>query len=187
MESRTHLLAGWVILAGADLAGWVYLHHPAGPGLLAAVELVTFTAWPYAVLAVLYCLPACVAALIPRSWREWWRRWHDRPAIPARLRRAVYAADRYACLFCGSGDYLQLDHVRPWSRGGLSSLWNLITLCRTCNLTKSNYWPSTQARPSFYRAWDGYDDEPRAALILAAERRARLLPSRAIRAAWALR
>jgi hypothetical protein len=133
-----------------------------------------------------------LAVAIPRSWRVWWRRGRPRPSIRARLRRRVYAADNYHCVYCWRTVDLQLDHVRPWSTGGLSSLWNLVTLCGSCNRAKSNYWQYRNGRIVF-RLWT-YDDVERmptryqldiAAAILARERRARRNPLRWLRAAAA--
>jgi HNH endonuclease len=129
--------------------------------------------------------------LIPRTWRSWWRRGRPRPHIPDRLRYRVQRADRWQCVYCGYHYDLQLDHVRPWSAGGLSSLWNLVTLCGTCNRAKSNYWRYRSGR-IIYRAYtaDGAERMPSrseiagAALILAAERHARLSPLRWARAFW---
>lgn len=30
------------------------------------------------------------------------------------------------------------DHIKPWSKGGKDLLDNLISICRTCNIRKSN-------------------------------------------------
>lgn len=59
-----------------------------------------------------------------------------RAAIPDRLRQAIYERDEYACVDCGSGDDLTLDHIWPWSKGGPDTLNNLRTLCRSCNSRK---------------------------------------------------
>jgi 5-methylcytosine-specific restriction endonuclease McrA len=124
--------------------------------------------------------------LVPGRARIWWRRGQDhRPAIPAALRRAVYAADRHRCCFCGSRDQLQIDHIRPWSRGGLSALWNTMTLCGKCNRVKSNYWVARDGYV-FYRSFPGSDDAKTAAAILAYEKRHRWNPGRWIRAGWSL-
>jgi hypothetical protein len=59
-----------------------------------------------------------------------------RAKIPDALRQAVYERDGFACLHCGSGDDLSLDHVHPWSKGGEDTFENLQTLCRPCNSSK---------------------------------------------------
>lgn len=59
-----------------------------------------------------------------------------------RLRFQVLPRDRFACRSCGASPAskasveLQVDHVRPWSRGGETTLENLQTLCSSCNLGK---------------------------------------------------
>ena len=41
------------------------------------------------------------------------------------------------CFYCGSTYYLTLDHVVPVSRGGLTTVANLVPACRRCNSRKS--------------------------------------------------
>ena len=33
---------------------------------------------------------------------------------------------------------MEVDHIRPWSKGGSDELWNLQPLCKPCNRSKSN-------------------------------------------------
>lgn len=64
--------------------------------------------------------------------------------INLRLRALVMKRDNYKCCFCGRspattpGLELQVDHIKPWSKGGETVLDNLQTLCRDCNLGKSD-------------------------------------------------
>lgn len=57
-----------------------------------------------------------------------------------RLRFLVYRRDRFTCVACGRspathlGVVLHVDHIVPWSKGGLTVLSNLQTLCETCNI-----------------------------------------------------
>ncbi len=67
------------------------------------------------------------------------------PRIPSlRLRFRVFNRDNFACVKCGRspaksiGVELQVDHIKPYSRGGETVLENLQTLCKECNLGKSN-------------------------------------------------
>jgi hypothetical protein len=62
----------------------------------------------------------------------------ERPRISEKMRRAVYERDGYACAECGARDDLTVDHVMPHSKGGATSLANLRTLCKGCNLAKSD-------------------------------------------------
>lgn len=69
----------------------------------------------------------------------------DARRIPGvRLRFRVFQRDSFKCVVCGRspathpGVTLQADHHVPWSRGGLTSLENLRTLCHDCNLGKSD-------------------------------------------------
>jgi hypothetical protein len=56
-----------------------------------------------------------------------------------RLRYLVLSRDRFTCRACGRspatqpGVCLQIDHIVPWSKGGLTVLENLQALCEQCN------------------------------------------------------
>lgn len=53
------------------------------------------------------------------------------------LRQAVLERDGHRCVWCGSPDDLECDHIRPVARGGLPELNNLRTLCRTCHRSRT--------------------------------------------------
>jgi hypothetical protein len=63
-------------------------------------------------------------------------------AIPLGLRFQVFERDDGTCCYCGRGRHddvsLHVDHVLPYSLGGLSVISNLQTLCNECNLGKGN-------------------------------------------------
>lgn len=61
-----------------------------------------------------------------------------RPPIPREIVDAVYKRDGGRCVYCGSTENLQLDHIIPFSKGGATSVENLQLLCQKCNLEKSN-------------------------------------------------
>ena len=42
------------------------------------------------------------------------------------------------CLYCGSSELIEIDHVIPLARGGSHSVGNLAPACRSCNRTKSD-------------------------------------------------
>ncbi|AWB86754.1 HNH endonuclease [Mycetocola zhujimingii] len=66
----------------------------------------------------------------------------QRALMTARLRGQIKERDRYACLQCGVSLVdephllLEVDHIMPVSRGGLSTPENLQTLCWRCNRSK---------------------------------------------------
>jgi len=181
--TRLVSLGSFTVPAGAAGYLWQQAHHAGGDAGLGVLVALLLPMWPLILLTVVYGLPALPGLLVPRRWRCWWRQGHDRPHIPRVLRRAVYASDRWACRHCGSRDDLQLDHVFPWSLGGTSSLWNLVTLCGRCNRAKSNYWRWRDGR-EYIGPWCTRPDL--AAVILACERRARWYPWRWLLAAVTL-
>lgn len=61
-----------------------------------------------------------------------------RPPIPREIVDAVYKRDGGRCVYCGSTQNLQLDHIIPFSKGGATTLENLQLLCQKCNIEKSN-------------------------------------------------
>jgi 5-methylcytosine-specific restriction endonuclease McrA len=42
------------------------------------------------------------------------------------------------CLYCGSTESIQADHVIPISKGGVHSIGNLVPACAKCNVSKHN-------------------------------------------------
>lgn len=69
------------------------------------------------------------------------------PEIGNELKESVYSAAKeddgqYYCEKCGKKSpykaLFQIDHILPMARGGKTTLDNLILLCRTCNLRKSD-------------------------------------------------
>lgn len=59
-----------------------------------------------------------------------------RQTIPRWIRAFVMARDGHRCVECGAVADLTLDHIWPWSRGGLDTVENLRVLCRSCNSRK---------------------------------------------------
>lgn len=56
---------------------------------------------------------------------------------------SVLARDNWTCCSCGrsskeEGITLEVDHILPRSKGGSNDIGNLQTLCRKCNIGKSN-------------------------------------------------
>ena len=65
-------------------------------------------------------------------------------SINLRLRFKVMKRDRFKCCMCGrtpaneNDITLEVDHIKPWSKGGETEIDNLQTLCNLCNQGKSN-------------------------------------------------
>jgi len=60
-------------------------------------------------------------------------------AIPQQIKIEVWHRDGGKCVQCRAQDYLEYDHIIPFSRGGASSTNNIQLLCRRCNNAKSNH------------------------------------------------
>lgn len=77
----------------------------------------------------------------------------QRALMTARLRNFIKERDNHTCRYCtvSLADephlLLEVDHIVPVSRGGLSTQENLQTLCWRCNRSKSNKTPETGALP----------------------------------------
>lgn len=56
--------------------------------------------------------------------------------IPLGVKAQVWERDQGKCNNCGSITALQLDHIKPFARGGKSCEENLQLLCRNCNQRK---------------------------------------------------
>lgn len=72
----------------------------------------------------------------------------QRALMTARLRTHIKSRDNYTCQQCSISVHdephllLEVDHIIPISKGGLSTEENLQTLCWRCNRTKSNKLPA---------------------------------------------
>ena len=60
------------------------------------------------------------------------------------LREAIKKRDNYTCCKCGNSVFkepnllLEVDHIIPVSKGGLTVESNLLTLCWRCNREKAD-------------------------------------------------
>ena len=68
----------------------------------------------------------------------------QRALMTNKLRTSIKKRDNFTCQMCSASIYeqdlllLEVDHIIPISKGGLSTPENLQTLCWKCNRTKSN-------------------------------------------------
>lgn len=66
----------------------------------------------------------------------------QRALMTTALRTRIKERDNYTCRYCGVSTYeqphllLEIDHIHPVSKGGLTTEANLQTLCWMCNRTK---------------------------------------------------
>lgn len=64
-----------------------------------------------------------------------------RKAIPKSVRFEVFKRDKFTCQYCGAQApdvILEIDHIKPVSKGGTNDIMNLVTACRECNNGKTN-------------------------------------------------
>lgn len=70
------------------------------------------------------------------------QRQRERAKMTASMRYDVLKRDHFRCQICGAtqsdGVKLHVDHIIPVSKGGMTRMENLRTLCEDCNLGKSN-------------------------------------------------
>ena len=88
-----------------------------------------------------YGLSAAQAERARQSTAQFPRK-RERDLMTVGLRTNVMRRDGFRCRMCGAsaseGTTLHVDHILPVSRGGLTVLENLQTLCASCNLGKGN-------------------------------------------------
>lgn len=61
---------------------------------------------------------------------------NKRESISKKIRFEVFKRDKFKCQYCGASApeaLLQVDHIKPVSKGGKNDLLNLITSCFECN------------------------------------------------------
>lgn len=64
-----------------------------------------------------------------------------RKPISKKLRFEVFKRDGFTCQYCGKSApevVLEVDHIKPVSKGGTNDILNLITSCFECNRGKSD-------------------------------------------------
>jgi protein-arginine kinase activator protein McsA len=65
--------------------------------------------------------------------------------IPKHVKEAVRRRDRDVCQDCGNrSEYMEFDHITPFSKGAPSTVENLQLLCRKCNQVKRNKTPECE-------------------------------------------
>lgn len=65
----------------------------------------------------------------------------NRKNISKKVRFEVFKRDSFKCQYCGSSApdvVLEIDHIKPISKGGNNQITNLITSCFSCNRGKSD-------------------------------------------------
>ncbi len=67
---------------------------------------------------------------------------YERALMTDKMRYDVLKRDNFRCKICGrsadDGVVLHVDHIKPVSKGGRTTMSNLRTLCEQCNMGKSN-------------------------------------------------
>jgi len=77
--------------------------------------------------------------------------------IPKAVKDAVQRRDRDICQLCGNqSEYMEFDHITPFSLGAPATVGNIQQLCRKCNLKKRD---KTTRECSRCRKWNAHDAE----------------------------
>ena len=58
--------------------------------------------------------------------------------IPQSIKDSVWRRDGGKCTTCGSKEFLEFDHIIPFSLGGSNTYRNVQLLCKSCNRKKSS-------------------------------------------------
>ncbi|MGW4446459.1 HNH endonuclease [Streptomyces sp. NPDC004682] len=78
----------------------------------------------------------------PKAWETTSARNRERGpeqrAWARTIRPRALARDGFACVLCGVREGLEVDHIRPISRGGTWTLDNAQTLCAGCHREKTS-------------------------------------------------
>ncbi len=72
---------------------------------------------------------------------------------PVLTPKALFARDRHHCAYCGNrflASQLEMEHIRPESRGGEWSWMNLVSACRRCNQRKGAKTPEEANMPLLF-------------------------------------
>ena len=182
-------LAHWLVPVAFAAWAWHATGRLGGTRALAIETGAAVLLWPLVILWCWYGLPALIRMIEPREHRARRRKGRPRPPIPQRLQDIAHRAYRSRCVSCRERDSLQVEHIMPWSRGGLNSMWNLTLLCAPENLAKSDYWVYRRKggrRAVKYNPWAGHAGQAQAAAILARERQRRANVLRWLAIAWLL-
>ena len=65
----------------------------------------------------------------------------SRKPLSKTIRFEVFKRDKFTCQYCGRSApdvKLEVDHIKPYSKGGTNDIMNLVTACRDCNRGKTN-------------------------------------------------
>ena len=61
-----------------------------------------------------------------------------RQRLTNKAKENILIRDKFECQYCGSHEYLEIDHIIPLTKGGTNEDNNLITACHRCNHLKSD-------------------------------------------------
>ena len=72
------------------------------------------------------------------------KNWNGSKWIRPEKRLAIYLRDEFRCVYCGRDLHnaapceINLDHIKPRSKGGNNEETNLVTSCKSCNSSRGN-------------------------------------------------
>lgn len=73
--------------------------------------------------------------------------------VPTLTKEMLLARDRYICAYCAQTfrfEQLDMEHIRPRSKGGEDSWTNLVAACKACNHRKADRTPEAAGMKLHY-------------------------------------
>lgn len=85
------------------------------------------------------CSNDCALARVSQKTQAWWAKSDKNKRL--KLRFQIFERDGFACVYCGRRApeaTLEIDHIKPKSKGGSNHPENYATACRECNVGKGD-------------------------------------------------
>lgn len=143
---------------------WVFNQMVSDPNIL--TKLITL-AVVFLVLRVIILIIALIQTARRKKWREQYARGYSSEQRAAGFLRANGRCEFDSGMGRCSNRAEHADHFYPWSRGGATSMQNLVAACAPHNLSKSAKMPSMMLKTRIENRRRGYF--PKSVSVVAGE------------------